>query len=66
MTSKKLLKEIGVELSEARAAYRDKKWNIVKACLLRIKHLIETKIKTSSELSYGFEGCYQTGTRLIE
>jgi len=45
MTSKKLLKELGVELSEARAAYRDKKWNIVKACLLHMKHLIETNVK---------------------
>ena len=45
MTSKKLLKEIGVELSEARAAYRNKKWNTVKACLLHIKHLIETNVK---------------------
>jgi len=45
MTSEKLLKAIGVELSEARAAYRDKKWKIVKACLLHIKHLIETNIK---------------------
>ena len=45
MTSKQLLKEIGVELSEARKAYRDKKWNITKACLLHIKHLIEKNIK---------------------
>ena len=46
MTSEQLLKEIGVELREARAAYRDKKWNIVKACLLHIKRLIETNVKS--------------------
>jgi len=45
MTGKKLLIAIGVELSEARAAYRDKKWTIVKACLLHIKHLIDTNVK---------------------
>ncbi|MBA7622221.1 hypothetical protein ES703_29595 [subsurface metagenome] len=45
MTSKKLLKEIGIELSEARAMYRGKKWTTMKACLLHIKHLIETNVK---------------------
>jgi hypothetical protein len=45
MTSEKLLKQIGIELSEARAMYRRKKWITMKACLLHIKHLIETNIK---------------------
>lgn len=45
MTSKKLLKAIGVELAEARAAHRDGKWNIVKVCLLHIKNLIEKNVK---------------------
>lgn len=45
MTSKKLLKAIGLELSEARAMYRKRKWTTMKACLLHIKHLIETNIK---------------------
>ncbi len=45
MTSKKLLEEISLELHEAKAAYRDKRWNIVKACLLHIKHLIDKNVK---------------------
>lgn len=46
MTSKKLLKEMGIELSEARAMHRKRKWTTMKACLLHIKHLIETNVKT--------------------
>ena len=45
MTSEKLLKAIGTELSEARAAYRERKWNIVKACLLHIERMIAKNVK---------------------
>jgi len=45
MTNKKLLKEIGVELSEARAMHRHRHYRTMKACLLRIKDLLETNVK---------------------
>jgi len=46
MIRKKLFKAISLELSEARAAHRGKKWNIAKECLLHIKYLIEKNVKT--------------------
>jgi len=45
MTNKKLLKEIGVDLSEARAMYRKRKWTTMKACLLHIEQMIATNVK---------------------
>lgn len=45
MTTEKLIKEIAVELSEARAANRDNEWRIVKACLLHIRNLIDKNVK---------------------
>ena len=46
MTYEKLIKEISVELSEARAMRKQRHYRTMKACLLHIKHLIETNVKT--------------------
>ncbi len=45
MTSKQLLKEIGVELSEARAMHKQKHYRTMKACLLHIEQLIAKNVK---------------------
>ncbi len=44
MTYEKLLKEIGVELSEARAMRRKKHYGIMRACLMHIMLLIAKKL----------------------
>ena len=45
MTYIKLLKEISVELSEAKAAHKAKKWNIMKICLMRIMAIVVQKLE---------------------
>ncbi|MBA7636123.1 hypothetical protein ES703_43738 [subsurface metagenome] len=45
MTNKKLLKEIGVELSEARAMHKQRHYRTMKACLLHIEQLIAKNVK---------------------
>lgn len=45
MDYKKLLKEISVELSEAKIMYKQKHFSTMKACLLHMKHLIVEKIE---------------------
>jgi len=45
MTNKKLLKQIGVELSEARAMHKQRHFRTMKACLLHIEQLIATNVK---------------------
>jgi Na+/H+-translocating membrane pyrophosphatase len=45
MTNKKLLKEISVEIREARAMYKQRHYRTMKACLLHIEQLIATNVK---------------------
>lgn len=46
MTEKELIKEIGVEFSEAKLFSKKKEYGIMNACLLRIKHLIDKNVRS--------------------
>lgn len=45
MTNEKLLREIGVELSEARAMRRQRHFRTMRGCLLHIKYLIGENVR---------------------